>query len=262
MRRVSWTVSVNEIDMKNMTHNNRWLVRRPIAAPRLRLFCFAHAGGRATDFLPWQAQLDPHVEVCGVQLPGRGARWSEEPRMAMPLLVETVARVIERHADVPFALFGHSLGAILAFEVARYCQSHGLPVPVHLLVSGCSAPGRFGGQQWHTLDDDELIGILKRLNGTPAEFLEQEELMQLVLPMLRADFELVGTYAYCRGPRLHMPITALAGVADEHVRLDSFSGWEDETHAGYDQFRFEGGHFFVQERSAEVVACLMEKLGF
>lgn len=248
--------------MKHTMRNNRWLVGRPLAEPRLRLFCFAHAGGSATDFMPWQAQAAPHVEVCGIQLPGRGARWSEEPRMAMPVLVETIAHVIASHAEIPFALFGHSLGAILAFEVARYCQSHGLPAPVRLLVSGSSAPCHFGGHQWHALADDELIEVLKQLNGTPAEFLEHKELMQLVLPMLRADFELVSSYAYREGARLDMPITALAGTADEHVQLDTLSGWEGETHGAYDQHQFAGGHFFIRERSDEVLACVMGKLGF
>ncbi|MDQ1815069.1 alpha/beta fold hydrolase [Massilia sp. CCM 9210] len=242
-----------------MMHNNRWLGGQPLARPRLRLFCFAHAGGNSADFMAWQAQLAPDIEVCAIQLPGRGERWSEQPRIAMPLLIETLARVVACHADIPFVLFGHSLGAILAFEVARYCQCHGLPVPVHLVVSGCSAPAHFSGQRRDVLDDNALMDLLKQMNGTPAEVLAHKELMQLVLPMLRADFELAHTYAYSSGPRLSMPIIALAGTADDYAQADSFSGWRDETDAGYDQFQFSGGHFFIQERSAEVLACLMGK---
>lgn len=248
--------------MNDAMRDTRWLVRQPVAAPRMRLFCFAYAGGSAAEFLPWQTQLAPHIEVCGIQLPGRGSRWSEVAATEMTSLVEAIAQVIERHAEIPFALFGHSLGAILAFEVARHCQYRALCAPAHLFVSGCNAPLQFVGQQWQDLDDEEFVDALRQLNGTPAELLKHEELMQLVLPMLRADFGLVANYAYRSGPRLHVPITVLSGMADEHVPLESLSGWEIETHAGFDQHMFAGGHFFVQERSDEVIACLKNKLGF
>lgn len=248
--------------MKNVMRDTTWLIGKPMAAPRMRLFCFAYAGGSATEFLPWQAQLAPHIEVCGIQLPGRGSRWSEPPVTEMAPLVEAIARVIARHAEIPFALFGHSLGAMLAFEVARYCQNQALCLPVHLFASGCDAPPHFSDPQWQDIDDRTFIEALRQLNGTPPELLEHDELMRLVLPMLRADFGLVAKYVYLSGPRLRVPITVLSGTSDEQVSSELLGDWEAETDAGFDQHRFEGGHFFIQERSAEIIACVKNKLGF
>ena len=175
--------------MQSIIEPNPWLVtqRRPNA--RLRLYCFSYAGGSANVYLPWKNLLDGSIELCAVQLPGRGARLNEMPVPSLQKLVADIAAVISNETRLPFAFFGHSLGGLLAFELTRYCKHHLLPSPGHLIVSGCSAPQmRDATQRMHLLPDEEFIEELRKYNGTPPEILAHRELMQLVLPALRADF--------------------------------------------------------------------------
>lgn len=237
-----------------------WLIGAPVARPKMRLFCFAYAGGNAAEYLDWQAPLGGDIELRGVQLPGRGARWAEDPPTELDSVVETVARVVRANATLPFAFFGHSFGALLAFEVARFCRRQGWPLPMHLFASGCDAPQLFVAEAWHSVDDAELIDMLHRLDGMPPELLAHEELIQMLLPMLRADFGLVAGYGYRRGPRLTMPITVLAGTADVLVDPTRLHEWGLETDAGCVMRFFPGGHFFLRESAAEVVTLVRQTL--
>lgn len=238
-----------------------WLLRRRITAPQSRLFCFSYAGGSAANYMPWHAQLAPDIEVCAVQLPGRGTRLAEPPMTSMAQVVEAIAQAVVTLSDLPFAFFGHSLGALLAFEVARYCQQRALPTPAHLFASACDAPQyRRTDRELHLLDDEALIDTLRRFNGTPSELLDDSELMGMVLPMLRADFYLAGNYTYRSGPRLAVPMTVLSGTDDEHVRLDRLEAWARETSARCSFHRFEGDHFFINDQTSAVLACVRAEL--
>lgn len=238
-----------------------WLLRKPSAGGSVRLYCFCYAGGNAMSFLPWQAALDPSIEVCAVQLPGRGARFREKTYSSMPPLVEALADVIRDHHTLPFAFFGHSLGGLLAFELARYCQRYCLPMPERLLVSGCDAPQySASGGRLHTLPDEALVGALKEYNGTPPEILENRELMALALPAIRADFALVETYRYRPGPPLNMPITVLAGKRDDHVLPQHLEGWRRETIDACRIQWFEGDHFFIHTERQAVLDCIGAEL--
>lgn len=238
-----------------------WLVRSPCAAPRLRLFCFSYAGGSAGAYAQWQQQLGPHVEVCAVQLPGRGARMGEAPLTSLAQVASAVADVIARQGPLPYACFGHSLGALLAFEVARCSHRLRLPLPLHLFVSGSDAPAaRSGLRQLHLLPDAQLIDALRQYNGTPAELLEHRELMALVLPAIRADFGLVETYAYQPWLRLPVPLTVLAGRDDAHVAGARLAEWGRETARDSRIAWFDGGHFFVNEQRAAVLECVAATL--
>ncbi len=238
-----------------------WLLGQRQTAATLRLFCFSHAGGHPAAFLPWQAALGPQVEVRAVQLPGRAKRFHERSRRAFEPLCDELLEVVQLHADLPFALFGHSLGALLAFEVARACAAGPCP-PRHLIVSGCGAPRhrRPGGRPLHELDDGELCLELARYHGTPAEVLADRELMQLLLPVVRDDFTLVQDYRYRPGMPLPLPVTVLAGREDSAVPAELVSPWADEAGVGCEVHWFDGGHFFIDSARPAVIDCIRKQL--
>ena len=230
-----------------------WLLRRAGPLRGLRLYCFAYAGGDAGMYLSWQTRLGPDIEICGVQLPGRGARLHEPVPESLPTLVEQIATVIADQAPQPFALFGHSLGALLAFEVARHLDRIGVS-PRHLFVSGCQAPTHRGGiRPLHLLSDEGLLEVLRDFNGTPPEVLRDREFMSLVLPTLRADFALACEYAYRPGPQLSVPMTVLAGTGESGGRWGEVGRWADQTVAPCRLHWFDGDHFFIHSHKHAVI---------
>jgi surfactin synthase thioesterase subunit len=234
-----------------------WLIRRPGPARRLRLFCLDCAGGNALSYLPWQEHLDPSVEICAIQLPGRGARLAEAPITSMRTLIQALAGAIAPRMDLPFAFFGHSLGALLAFELTRYCQLRYMTLPRRLFVSGCNAPRyRDPPRGLHRLPDEELILELDHYGGTPPELLQHRELMAMVLPAVRADFSLVDAYEYRSSLPLQVPITALAGRHDPHMTPEQALGWASETKGTFHIEWFEGDHFFVHSERDAVLRCI------
>ncbi len=238
----------------------RILCRPDTHHPRARLFCFAHAGGNATSYLPWQTVLGPLVQVCAVQLAGRGTRRSEPPRRSMAEWVSELMPEIAQRADLPFAFFGHSLGGLLAFEVARRCQWRQAPVPAHLILSGCAAPGvRRAPRSLHTLEDPALVDALRDYDGTPPELYAHQDLLKLALPTLRADFQVNHDYRYTPGTPLRMPLTVLAGRSDPHTTTAEIEGWRQETGAACDIHWFDGGHFFI-DTSRHSVQSLVANL--
>lgn len=239
-----------------------WLIRKASGIQRrMRLYCLSYAGGSAHAFASWQDGIDTSIEVCAVQLPGRGSRFREPPRTSMPALIEELAGIIDPNDDLPFAFFGHSLGGLLAFELARHCQGKGLRQPEQLIVSGCAAPQhRTPPVDKHKLPDDQFIEMLKDYNGTPPELLQNDELMTLVLPMLRADFGLVEEYRYQSTAPLTQPITVLAGRHDDHVSALQVEGWAKETTGECRTQWFEGDHFFLHAHRAAILQLLSRNL--
>jgi len=234
-----------------------WFVRQPAPGRRFRLFCFAYAGGSAASFAQWQAELDPAIEVCAIQLPGRGSRFGEAPSRSMPELVLRIAERVAAQRDLPFAFFGHSLGALMAFEVASYCHRHGLPMPEHLFASGCNAPQfRSPPKNLHLYTDANLISALQGYKGTPPDVLRNTELMTLLLPMVRADFSLAENYQYRPRARLAIPISVLAGRSDEYTTEEQVNGWERETTGPCNVHWFEGDHFFLNTERRAVLDCV------
>lgn len=235
-----------------------WILRQPGTSKKFRLFCFSYAGGNAVSFMEWQSALHPDVTVCAVQLPGRGARFHETPYSRLQELIEALAREIGGMGDLPCAFFGHSLGGLLAFELARYHRRRGLMQPQHLFVSGCHAPRhRVASTGMHLLADDALIARLAEYRGTPSEILAHRELMELVLPTIRADFSLVENYRYERDPiLLGMPVTVLAGKFDSIESADQVEGWQEETTGHCRVQWFDGDHFFLHPRQQDVIDCI------
>jgi medium-chain acyl-[acyl-carrier-protein] hydrolase len=244
-----------------MNSSGKWLVGRRAPEARLRLICLPFAGGSAATYLPWQAALGPTVEVCAVQLPGRGARVAEPPISSLHQIIGTLAHIIASDTALPFALFGHSMGALLGFELARQCARLGLSMPVHLFASGCAAPQRRDPTKaLHRLPDDELIAALADYNGTPPELLAHRELMAILLPMLRADFSVVGNYEYQHAPLLNVPITVLAGKDDQRVTLEQAAAWSLESSVPSHIEWFDGDHFFIQQHTQAVLDCVRRHL--
>jgi surfactin synthase thioesterase subunit len=238
-----------------------WLVGAPLASRKLRLYCFSYAGGGAHAYAGWQAALGPDIEVCAIQLPGRGARMAEAPFTSMQELVFALTQVLTTQDRTPFAFFGHSMGALVAFELARFFSRHSLPLPRQLIVSGATAPQRRAPpRNLHLMPDAELIAALHDYDGSPPSVLENRELMELLLPMIRADFELVEKYVYRPGLTLSMPLTVLLGKDDSHVTLEHAPDWKLETRASCDLHTFDGGHFFLQSAQDAVFDCLRKAL--
>lgn len=240
-----------------------WLVRfgqRP-ADPRLCLYCFPYAGGSAGIYQPWRATLDPGIDLVAVQMPARGARMSEPAMRDLPEIVKRLAEVVIATPGVRFAFFGHSLGALVAFELTRYLAAHQLTTPVKLIVSGASGPQ--ASRELEPLDetdDDKLIQRLSRYKGTPPEILQHRELMRLMGPAIRADFALAGNYVYRAGPALRMPITVFAGTSDDEVDAEQAHAWQRETSAAFRLHAFDGDHFFIHHQQQTVVARLNAEL--
>lgn len=241
---------------------NNWFVSpKPNPAARLRLFCFPYAGGGAAAFWKWVNYLHVDVEVCLAQLPGRGTRLLDAPYTRLPPLAETIAREMLPFTDKPFALFGHSMGAIISFELARLLSAEQKPEPVHLFVSGCRAPQiRATDRRTYDWPEAEFVEDLRRLNGTPQEVLESPELMKLLTPLLRADFEVVQTYAYVAGPPLKCPITVFGGLQDDEVSSEHLEGWREQTTAAFTLRLFPGDHFFIHSSQPLILRALAQDL--
>ncbi len=225
--------------------------RRPAA--RLRLFCFPYAGGAASVFRNWPAHLPEWIEVCPIELPGRGLRFGEPFVERWEPLIEGLVEALDPLLDKPFALYGHSVGAFLAFELARALSRDKGLRPAAMTVSGCGAPHRPApGPLVHQLPDDELSQKLKALNGTPAEILESPELWQLMLPIVRADYTVHETYVCAPGEKLACPLTACCGERDPLVSRERLEAWAELAAGSFRTRWFDGDHFFLHEKEAEL----------
>lgn len=222
----------------------------------MRLVCFPHAGGSAGTFRTWAVDAPADVEVYAVQYPGRGDRFHEGAADSMAGLVGPVAADLLRpESGVPprsLVLFGHSLGAIAAYETARSLVARG-QAPAALIVSGHPAPALARGDTVHLGTDAELLADLRRLGGTAAELLDDEDLMEVMLPTIRRDYQVIETYRWAPGPRLPMPVTALYGDRDEEVLADEAAAWREVTDGDCATVAFPGAHFYLEEQSGAVL---------
>jgi len=247
-----------------ITEDNLWL-RRFHPTPthnhsNPRLVCFPHAGGSASFFLPFSRSLADILEVAAVQYPGRQERGREPCFGSMTDLAEQVFAVLKPLTDRPLALFGHSMGAIAAFEVARRLEDETDIGPVALFVSGRRAPSQYKAEYVHQQDDDGIVTEIKTLSGTDTRVLDNKEILQMVLPAIRSDYKAIETYHYRDGPKLHCPIHALVGDTDPRTTVEEVAAWGNHTTEQFTLSVFSGGHFYLTEHQADIAKAVTTRL--
>jgi surfactin synthase thioesterase subunit len=225
----------------------------------MKLYCLPYAGSSAAVYARWKRRLPAGIEVVPVELPGRGRRMREPLETTVPALLDRVMLEVRPEAGRPFALFGHSMGAVLAFELGRRLELRGHS-PAVVFVSGTRAPGaRHRPRCSSPKSDAELRAELARLGGTPARVLDEPELMEMLLPVLRADFEVVASYVGDSACALCAPLVALGG-ADDETTLDGLAAWRAHTRSEFSMHVLPGGHFFIHSSEAELLAIVSERL--
>ncbi|MFQ6148495.1 thioesterase II family protein [Streptomyces seoulensis] len=246
-----------------MTESGVWFRRYArTASPRLRLVCFPHAGGNARLFHGWAARLPADVEVLAVRYPGRVERMDEPCAESMDELADRISRALEPELDRPLALFGHSMGAAVAYEVAARLEDRpaGGAGPALLMLSGRSAPHRTAPTALHRAADDVLVAGATRLGTLGGDAYAVPELRELLLPVLRADYRLIETYWRERPAVLRAPFVVYAGDRDPAVSGPGIDAWGELTEGGLSVRSFPGDHFYLAPREAELTADIAQRL--
>lgn len=250
--------SINNSQIKM---NNKWIVKHHAPPnPKIRLLCFPFGGGGSSFYLSWARDLEPGVEVVPIQLPGRENRMDEQPFDEIDKLTAGITPAIQNYLDKPYALFGHSMGALLSFELAREIRRRNLPTPKLLLVSAMRAahlkdtrPPIAG------LPDDQLIEALReRYDFEVSE--ESLELVQLMLPTIRTDILCIENYTYKNEPPFDFPIVGFGGNSDGGVALPEVEAWSLYTTAGFKHYQMDGSHFFINSERGQLLKLMREEL--
>lgn len=227
---------------------------KPAPHSRARLVCLPHAGGSASYYLPFAQALDPDLaEVLAVQYPGRQDRRHEPCIHTIEGLADAVAAALPPWLDKPIAVFGHSMGALVAFELVRRLERTGAAEPLVVFVSGRRAPGRYRDENVHLRDDAGIVTEMRSLGGTSTRLLEDDEIIKMIMPALRADFTAVETYRRPPGPGVAAPLVALTGTDDPCASLVDAQAWSAETTGSFDLRTFSGGHFYLEQQQIQVV---------
>jgi medium-chain acyl-[acyl-carrier-protein] hydrolase len=236
--------------------HDAWLPFPASGDGTIQLFCLPPAGGSAQVFRGWDEALPARVEVCPVELPGRGTRFGERAFTSISALALAASPALVSRPDRPFAFFGHSMGALLAFELARELRrSYGL-TPEHLFVAANEAPQAQRAETTHALAGAAFVERLRELGGTPSEVLANSELFELLRPALRADLEASETYVFVREPPLDCPISVFGGLEDTSVEADDLHAWREHTTAAFSVSMLPGDHFFPRTARRELLAAL------
>lgn len=229
----------------------------------LRLFCFPYAGGGASIFHSWSEWLPSEIEIWPIQLPGREARLKEQAFTQIDALLGSLEEVLLPYLDKPYAFFGHSMGGLISFELARRLRRNApVHAPLRLIVSGCRAPQLPDPHpSTYHLPDVDFIARLRHLKGTPEAVLQNDELLHLLLPLLRADFALFETYSYATEQPLSYPISALGGLNDSDVSREEVAAWSKQTSGTqFKQRFFPGDHFYLHYMQADLLRVLAQDL--
>lgn len=235
---------------------------KPNPQARLRLFCFPSAGGIASAYRTWPNKLPPDIEVYLVQLPGRSPRLMERPFTKLSHLVQTLVPILQPYLNIPFAFFGHSMGALLGFEIARQLHRQNSPGPVHLFTCSSPAPQKpTRNPPIHLLPEAAFLAELShRYNAIPQPILQNKELMQLFLPSLRADLAMLETYVYTTEKPLKCPISAFGGWQDSVVSNCDLAEWCDQTLSSFTLQMFSGDHFFLHSNKSPFLQVLFQQM--
>lgn len=225
------------------------------------MFCLPYAGGGASVYRGWGASLPADVEVCPVQIPGRESRMREAPIERSGPLTKAIVDALQPYMNLPFVFFGHSMGAMLSFEVSRELRRRGQAQPLHVFVSGRRAPQLPAREEpiWD-LPEPEFVVKLRELNGTPEEVLQHEELMKLLSPILRADFQVNETYEFVPEEPFDFGISAFGGLGDVDVTRDDVAAWQEHTRGRFRMRMLPGDHFFIHGSKDLVLEAISRDL--
>jgi medium-chain acyl-[acyl-carrier-protein] hydrolase len=240
----------------------RWItIPQQSRAERLRLFCLPYAGGGATMYHTWAAAL-PNVEVCPIQLPGRESRMREPALTRMSLLVDALTAAMRPYLSRPFAFFGHSMGALITFELARRLIRDGQPGPRHLFVAARCAPHLRDDRPFlHTQPEPAFVEQVSiRYGALPKMIVDDPELLRLFMPTLRADLAVCETYEYQDSEPLDCPISAFGGWQDNGVSRSDLDAWRLQTAAQFSVRMFAGDHFFIKSAKADLLRAISDDL--
>ncbi|MFK3873963.1 thioesterase II family protein [Pseudoalteromonas rhizosphaerae] len=240
-------------------YKSKWLVTpRTIESPVVRLFCFPYAGGSATTFIHWVKQLPAKIELNIIQLPGRGSRIAEPLVTCLDDVVDSIYNSLKNKLDVPFIFFGHSFGSRMAFEVTVKLYNSNQPTPHYFIASASRPPSEPVSDSFsYDLPEEEFIGRLDELNGTPKEILENKEFLDILIPMLRADFKMAETHVHQHETKLDIPLIVLGGLNDKSVDKDTLLGWTKHFNETVQLNILEGDHFFIETKSNEIISYIL-----
>jgi medium-chain acyl-[acyl-carrier-protein] hydrolase len=227
----------------------------------MRLFCFPYAGGGASAFRTWAPHIPPTIELCAVQLPGRETRFREPRFTSVAPLTRALVEVLAACFDRPFAFFGHSMGALVSFELARELRRQGQRNLKALFVSARNAPQLPGRERpAYALPEAEFIARLREFDGTPEAVLREPELLRMLIPLLRDDFAINEAYSYADEPPLDLPIAAFGGREDSIVGERGIQAWEQQTSSAFMLRIFPGNHWFLNSASAALIQTIVQQL--
>ncbi len=245
-----------------MLKSDLWIVTpKPMPQAKLQLFCFPHAGGGVAFFSHWLSFLPADIEVHFVLLPGRENRFKESPYTDIHLLTHDFSEVISEYLNRPYAFYGHSMGGLVSFELARYLRRSRQSSPAHIFVSAHRAPqipARF--PPLHKLSPSEFLETLRLLEGTPTQILGNPEMMELMYPTLQSDLQLCETYQYSPEPPLQCPISVYGGLEDPRVSSQDLEEWGVHTYSAFQFNMLAGGHFFIQDSKETFLQMLSQEL--
>lgn len=248
--------------MRTQHSEDRWLAfHRPQQEGKMRLFCLPFAGKGASLFRAWVGRLPDGVEIWPIQLPGRENRIQERPYTKLSRLVPPAADALVPYLDRPFAFLGHSMGALISFELTRELRRRCTPLPSRLFLSGRAAPHLVRREPpRHNLPHADFVKELQRLNGDHQEVPERSELMQVMLPTIRADFSVCDTYVYSAEAPLDCGLSVWGGSEDPEVSIQELVAWRDQTTASFSVKIFSGDHFFLLKSEALFLTVLAGEL--
>lgn len=247
----------------NSLISNDWITSfTPNPSAKLRMFAFPYAGAGTVVYRTWEAGLPKEVELAILRLPGRESRLREKPYTQMQLLVSALVEAIISQLDKPFVFFGHSMGALVAFEVARELRRQGQPMPKHLLLSARRAPHLPDPDSaLHPLGDNAFVKEMqRRYGGIPDAILKTPELLALFVPVLKADFSVIETHTYTEEDPFDLPISVYGGTQDFVLRAGDLEGWGKQTSREFTVQKFVGGHFYFQNQPSALLGSISNVL--
>lgn len=226
-----------------------------------RLYCFPHAGGSSISFMPWKKRIDRRIELYPVDIPVTLGPKESLPLSSISTVVEKLSDSLSNHDGIQFSFFGHSLGGLIAFELARSLKKRGLMQPSNIIISGCESPRKhMSSGSVHLLDDHDLIEFIKSFNGITDEIINDKRIMHMLLPKIRADFSLAQSYLYMPSDKIDSDLVILSGREDVRSGDDFLLEWQLETSGKCDFNYFRGDHFFINENLSDIIKLINKKL--